>query len=76
MYPRPHFDLMKTEIKAYQYIYSRQLFDITPAYYGTFAMRDQYWAAIILADGGESGSFMDCLWEDAGFNPHELYVSH
>ncbi|SJL07696.1 uncharacterized protein ARMOST_11046 [Armillaria ostoyae] len=74
MYPRPHFDVMKTEIKAYQYIYSRQLFDITPAYYGTFAMSDQYWAAIILADGGESGSFMDCLWEEAGFNPHELNV--
>ncbi|KAK0244027.1 hypothetical protein EDD85DRAFT_183811 [Armillaria nabsnona] len=41
MYPRQYFNVMKTEIKAYQCIYSRQLFDITPAYYGTFAMHDQ-----------------------------------
>ncbi len=75
MYPRRHFDVMKKELKAYRYLYSHQLFDITPAYYGAFAMPDQYWAAIILADGGESGHFVDCSWKDAGLNSHELYVS-
>ncbi|PBK97437.1 hypothetical protein ARMGADRAFT_1009452 [Armillaria gallica] len=65
---------MKKELKAYQYLYSHQLFDITPAYYGAFAMPDQYWAAIILADGGESGHFVDCSWKDAGLNSHELKI--
>ncbi|PBK75067.1 hypothetical protein ARMSODRAFT_951133 [Armillaria solidipes] len=74
MYPRRHFDVMKKELKAYQYLYSHQLFNITPAYYGAFAMPDQYWAAIILADGGESGRFVGCSWKDAGLNPHELRI--
>ncbi|KAK0244010.1 hypothetical protein EDD85DRAFT_183273 [Armillaria nabsnona] len=76
MYPRRHFDVMKRELKAYQYLYSHQLFDITPTYYGAFAMPEQYWAVIILADGGDSGRFVDCSWKDTGLNPHELYVSH
>ncbi|KAK0464308.1 uncharacterized protein EV420DRAFT_1036404 [Desarmillaria tabescens] len=74
MYPRRHFDVMKKEIKAYQYLHSHQLFDITPAYYGAFAMPDQFWAAIILANGGENECFKDRSWERAGFSPHELKV--
>ncbi|KAK0464295.1 kinase-like domain-containing protein [Desarmillaria tabescens] len=71
MYPRRHFDVMKKELKAYQYLQSRQLFDVAPAYYGTFTMPDQYWAAMIMADGGES---VGCSWKDAGLNPRELKV--
>ncbi|PBK97464.1 hypothetical protein ARMGADRAFT_639858 [Armillaria gallica] len=76
MYSRRHLDVMENELKAYEYIYRHQLYDITLTYYGMFAMPDQSWGAIILADGGESPEcFMDGNWKDAGLGPNVLYVS-
>lgn len=49
---------MKNELKAYEYIYRHQLYNITPTYYGTFALPDQAWGTIILADGGSMSGML------------------
>ncbi|KAK0487645.1 hypothetical protein IW261DRAFT_1558700 [Armillaria novae-zelandiae] len=63
-----HFDVMEKELKVYQYLHNHQLFDSTPVSYGSYAIPDQCWAAMIWTDGEEGADRSG----KCGFSPQEI----
>ncbi len=70
MYSQRYFEAMSKETCAYRLLSRHQLDDLTPVYYGTFTMSDEFWGTVILSDVGEA--YHCYSWDEAGMSAEEL----